>query len=110
MIFTEIRELPLADIQRYHSIIDGTTKWPSSWPDRYETIEVLSVDFGGGWEMDINICHGEPTPYVDAVLFHDGCEVYAWEISETLVGEWQVVLGDDINRAFRLDIRAEESA
>lgn len=107
MIFTETRELPLADIQRFNGILDGTIKWPSTWPDRYETIEVLSVNFGDGWEIDINICFGEPTPYVDAVLFENGCEVYAWEIAEDIVGEWQVVLDGTINKAFRLEIAVE---
>ena len=109
MIFIEIRELPQADIRRYHSILDGTRPWPVT-PDRDEVILVLSVDFGYGWEMDVNICKGEPTPYVDVVLFHDGCEVYSWEICDELVGEWQVVLGADLNRAFRLEIRPEENA
>lgn len=104
MIFTEDRELPKADIERFQSIIDGTTEWPSA--DR-DVIDVLSVDFGYGWEVDINICRGIPTPYVDAILFHEGHEVYLWEISECVTGEWAVVLGEDINRAFRLQVFAK---
>lgn len=103
MIFTEDRELPRADIERFQSIIDGTSPWPSD----NDTIEVLTVDFGYGWEIDINIVNGEPTPFVDVMLFHDGSEVYAWEISERVTGEWAVVLGEDINRAFRLQVFAK---
>lgn len=107
MIFTETVEMSLEDIKRYDGIINGTIAWPSTWPDRYETISVLTVNFGDGWEADVNICSGDPTPYVDAILFHDGCEVYLWEITENIVGEWQCVLGGDINRAFRFEIAAE---
>lgn len=110
MIFTETRELPEADIKYFQSILDGETPWPTDRPYDDEMITAVTVDFGYGWEIDVNIVKGEPTPYVDAILFHDGHEVYTWEISETLVGEWQVVLGADLNRAFRLEIWPEESA
>ena len=81
--------------------------WEEMLKLEHETIEVATVAFGDLWEMDVNICHGEPTPFVDAVLFHDGSEVYAWDISEEITGEWQVVIGEE-NRAFKLEIRAEE--
>ncbi len=108
MIFTETVLLSAEDIKRYNGILDGTVAWPDDLPEHTETILAASVHFGDLWEMDVSICPGEPTPFVDAVLFHDGCECYAWDISEVIHGEWQVVLGDDIGRAFKLEIRAEE--
>ena len=104
MIFTEIVELPKDEVVRFKGIIDMTNEL---CPPIWDTVEAVSVDFGYGWEIDINICNGEPSPYVDAVLFHDGCEVYTWEITDSVLGEWQVVLGGDINRAFRLEIFPE---
>lgn len=105
MIYHETRTIPIADVRRYQDIIDSKVGWLTVWPDDTEVIEVLSVDFGNGWEIDINIVKGEPTPYVDAILFEHGCEVYAWEISESLIGELSVVLSKD---EFHLEIFAEK--
>lgn len=107
MIFTEIRELPLADIQHFQSILDGETPWPTDRLYDDEMITAVTVNFGDGWEIDVNIVKGEPTPYVDAILFHDGHEVYTWEIAEDITGEWSVVLDGTINKAFRLEIAVE---
>lgn len=107
MIFTETREIPEADLVRLQAIIDGKSPWPERTLYAEDIISVLAIEFGDGWEMDINIVKGEPTPYVDAILFHDGSEVYTWEIRERVTGCWELVLGGDINRAFRLEVFLE---
>ena len=110
MIFTELVLLPADEIKRLQGILDKTLPWPSVYPDRYETFTAASVSFGDDWEIDVNIVAGEMSkPFVDVVLFQGGCEVYGWDLADTILGEWQVVLGDDINRAFKLEIRQEEA-
>lgn len=107
MIYTKIVELPLADIKRLQSIIDGTIPFPDQRPHGDEIMCVSSFDFGDGWEIDINIVKGQPTPYLDAILYHHGCEVYGWDISEEIMGEWTVVLGGELDVAFRYEIAPE---
>ncbi len=108
MIYTETVLLPKDEIVRLQGILDKTLPWPAVYPDRYETFTAVSVSFGDDWEMDVNICACEEKPYVDVTLYQSGCEVYGWDISDLIMGEWQVVLGDDIGRAFKLEIRQEE--
>ena len=118
MIYTEIVLLPKDELKRFQDLLDGTVEW-SHGSDALEIsdkidyvdsdiIHAVGVAFGDLWEMDVNIVNGKDKPFIDAVLFHDGCECYAWDISDNIVGEWQVVLGDDIGRAFKLEVRAEE--
>lgn len=52
-----------------------------------ETIATYTAKFDDGIEADIKLCNGD-TPYVDAVLFHNGCEVAVLEVSDTLDGEY----------------------
>lgn len=44
-------------------------------------LHCLSADLGDGYEVDIKIVNGnqESGPYVDAVLFHLGCELECLE-------------------------------
>ena len=46
---------------------------------RDEVLHTETTDFGFGWEADIKIVNSESGPYVDAVLFHNGCEVMCLE-------------------------------
>jgi len=104
MISAKVFLLPKAEIQRLQGIIDMTNEL---CPPIWDTVEAVTWNFGGGWEIDINICNAEPSPYVDAVLFHGGSEVYAWEICDDIVGEWHVIL-NEFERAFKFEIRSEE--
>ncbi len=109
MMFTETVLLPKEKLEYFQNLLAGTIDWParpsSSAPD---IIYAAYAEFGDGWELDVNIVQGFDKPFVDAILFHDGSECYGWDITDSILGEWQVVLGDDINRAFKLEIRAEE--
>jgi len=106
MIYTAIREMSATDIAKYESALLGET-WPLKYPDDDDSVLVMSHDFGDGWEIDVKITKGNPTPFLDVMLFEDGCEVYAWELSEELLGEWTVVMGGNIDAAFRFEIAAE---
>lgn len=107
MIYTKTVEIPIDDIKRLQSIVDGTIPFPTDNSYVDEIICVSSFDFGDGWEIDINIVKGEPTPYIDAILYHNSCEVYGWELSEEITGEWSVVLGGELDVAFRYEIAPE---
>lgn len=50
-------------------------------PDSGELIETFTADLGDGYEVDIKIVNGDEQagPYVDAVLFHMGCELCCLE-------------------------------
>jgi hypothetical protein len=52
-----------------------------------DVIQTWSANFGDGIEADIKLVNGD-TPYIDAVLFQDGCEVNVLDVSETLLGEY----------------------
>ena len=54
---------------------------------------IYTVDFGEGEQADIKACNGNP-PYVDAVLFRDGCEICVAEPSDNLLGEYYLETED----------------
>lgn len=53
-----------------------------------EMMNSFTVVFGNGIEADIKFCNGDTGPWIDAVLFKDGCEVHVLEVSDTLEGEY----------------------
>ncbi len=106
MIYTAIRELPLHKIAEYRDILAGKS-WPLKYPDDDDSVLVMSHDFGDGWEIDIKIIKGDPTPFLDVILYEHGCEVHGWEISDEVLGEWSVVMGGVVNAAFRFEIARE---
>ena len=55
---------------------------------RDELLYSFSVSFGNGIEADIKVYNGDG-PFVDAILFHDGSEVFIMEpCVEQLDGEY----------------------
>lgn len=46
-----------------------------------EVIDKFTADFKKGFSVDIKVVNGEP-PYIDAILFKNGCEVYMLEAHE----------------------------
>lgn len=107
MIYTAQRELPQAKITELEAILSGKEPWPLNWPDDDEIIQIITHDFGDGWEIDINLVKGEPTPYIDAILYEKGCEVYGWELTDKVLEEWSVVMGGVIDTAVRFEIVKE---
>lgn len=106
MIYTAIRELSADKIAEYGAVLKGKA-WPLKWPDDDDSFLVMSHNFGDGWEIDIKITKGEPTPFLDVILYEHGCEVHGWDISDDILGEWSVVMGGVINAAFRFEIAPE---
>lgn len=48
-----------------------------------------TVDFGDGIEVDIKICGADnETPWTEAVMFCDGCEVSCSDAEDDIYGEW----------------------
>lgn len=110
MIFTKTVLISAEEIKNYNGILDGTVEWPTTVGHK-DAILVASIDFDDGWEIDVNICKGESTPYVDAILFRDGAEIYTWEIAKAIDGEWEVDLGGarrSERLVFKLYIQEEE--
>ena len=56
-----------------------------------EVIHTLTAHFGGGIEADIKVCNGD-SPYVDPVLFENGSELLALDVTDTLLGSYRFVL------------------
>ncbi len=53
-----------------------------------ETIKTWTAFFGDHIEADIKVVNGDGGPYVDAVLFEEGCEITFLDVGDTLVGEY----------------------
>lgn len=70
-----------------------------------DTIAVFTAEFGGGFSADIKVVNGEP-PYIDAVLFKNGCEVYMVEPHEFLLG---VYVFECLNKEFRVRLLNTDS-
>lgn len=55
------------------------------------TVETFTANFGndetGLVEVDIKVCDGN-TPFIDAVIFVDGCDCGCLDVEDTLVGEY----------------------
>ena len=73
-----------------------------------------TVNFGGGYEMDIKLCgvrynekEESNKPWTEAVLFKNGSEVCCTEPGDEFFGEWQCVVGEDVYIAF---VTAEQPA
>ena len=66
--------------------------------DKYgDMIDCLTFDLGDGYEIDLKLCNGDDDagPYIDVVLFHDGCEVSCLEPEfEELEGEYSFEVCD----------------
>lgn len=61
---------------------------------KYETAFCKTVTFANGYQMDIKVCTDTPedgTIWSEAVLFTpEGCEVACTEVSDGLLGEWEL--------------------
>ena len=70
----------------------------------YNTEATYSANFGNGLEVDIKLCDvpSENTPYVDAVMFHDGNEIGLLDVGENLAGEY--IFDDPDNKGEKLKV------
>lgn len=62
---------------------------------RCEVVTTYTAIFGGGIEADIKVCNSESSPYIDAVLFEDGCEIALLDVSDILLGEYIFMVDED---------------
>tara|TARA_B100001123_G_scaffold360949_1_gene417260 strand:- start:130 stop:429 length:300 start_codon:yes stop_codon:yes gene_type:complete len=69
-----------ADLMQRYLDSDGS--------DYVRTIQTYTASFSDGVEADVKVCEGNP-PFVDAVLYEDGCEVQIREVSDELLGKYQ---------------------
>ena len=65
--------------------------------DRDGVLETFTVKFPGtDYEADIKIVNGDPSPYVDAVLFDSGAEVCVIpDVADKLDGEYVFDMGEN---------------
>jgi hypothetical protein len=90
-------ELPAHQLQSLQEFLD------SPGEDRVATLATFTADFGNGIEADIKVCQGDP-PFVDAVLFDNGCEVCLREVSDRLEGEY---LFDHAGQQYQVTITSQ---
>jgi hypothetical protein len=62
--------------------------------DKVATFETYTGRFANGVEVDIKVCDGDP-PFVDSVLFENGCELAIGEVTGTLLGTYCFQVGED---------------
>jgi len=74
-----------------------------------DTIATFTANFGGGLEADIKVCNTESDskPYVDAVLFQDGCEVGLLDVGDELAGEYLFDDPDNPGEELQVIVREE---
>lgn len=53
-----------------------------------ETVYRYTATFDFNIEADIKVCNSDTGPYIDAVLFEDGCEIGFLEVGGVLLGEY----------------------
>lgn len=54
------------------------------------TIVTYTADFGKGIQADIKVCDAdkESTPFIDAVLFHEGSDIGCLDVGDELLGKY----------------------
>lgn len=62
---------------------------------RCEVLKTYTAFFGDDIEADIKVCNGDTGPWVDAVLFENGCEIGLLEPDDTLEGEYVFTIDGD---------------
>jgi hypothetical protein len=80
--------IPTDEIQECQKFLD------SHGQDKIATFETYTGKFSNGVEVDIKVCDGDP-PFVDPVLFEDGCELATGEVRDALLGEYRFKVGED---------------
>ena len=76
-------------IDKYNQLMqptDGIVDYEKNDIPRYATIDSWTVDFGDGYEVDIEVCssnYNDPL-WCEAVLFLHGSEVCRTDVSDTL--------------------------
>ncbi len=106
MIYVEYFDVPRKLFDKYEPVLLGTQEWLDG---DEEVVTVFSVDMGDSFVVDFNLTNCErDKPYLDVILFDDGCEMYTWEIRESLLGCWEAVFGGVTQKAFRVETFAED--
>ena len=108
MIYVENFDIPRKTFDLYEAILRGERPWEDGIVGDVgvgqDMITAFSVDMGDDYVIDFNITKCEQNvPYLDIILFEDGCEVYSWPISDTLLGCWEAVFGGVTQSAFRVE-------
>ena len=79
-------EMKPADIDPMEKLLRRHTAVPDA--KECDVLHTLSFRFNKTMEADIKVCNGDTGPWVDAVLFNNGCEVAVLEPSDSLAGEY----------------------
>ena len=86
---------------RHEKVINLSFNELSAWQNYLDgegdnnltTVKTFTGDFGpkaeGDITVDIKVCNGEGSPFVDAVLFQDGYEVGCLDVRDTLAGTYE---------------------
>jgi hypothetical protein len=88
VLFKTVILVPGAEVRECEEFLNGKGE------DQVDTFRTFSGKFENGFEVDIKVCQGDP-PFVDPVLFEDGCEVAIGEVTGTLLGTYRFKLGVD---------------
>ena len=79
-------------VQEIQALLDKDVAVEDAGSD--EIMNTFTVDFGDGIQADINFINTDNGPYLDAILFNQGSEVFVLEPSYMLVGEYPFTFGD----------------
>ena len=103
VIYIKHYDIPREVYDRFQAILNGTREWE----DEGDSVTVFSIAFDEGWEIAFSCVPPTEKPYLDVILFQNGEEVWGWEISDSLLGCWETVMGGYINAAFRVETFVE---
>jgi len=83
---TKLLKIPFEEVEEIQKILN------SKGDGTLNTIKTYTTKFGdngeGNVEVDIKVCDGEGSPFIDAVIFQDGSEIACLDIRDKLVGEY----------------------
>ncbi len=112
MIYVEHFDIPRATFDLFEEILRGNLPWKDGIEGGVgigqDMITAFSINMGDDFVIDFNVTQCErDKPYLEVILFEDGCEFYTWEISDSLLGCWETVFGGVIQKAFSVETFVE---
>ncbi len=76
--------VPASEADEIQGWLDSGKQIPDA--GETETVKTYTAVFMDDFEADIKVCNGDTGPYIDAVLFEEGCEVKFLAVRDTFLG------------------------
>ena len=108
--YTQIIEIPKKDYELYSKLLTmtGNEIYAKYGFKRDETF-TYTANFPNNTECDVKlvICENEDKPYIEAILFQNGCEIAVSDVGDNIIDTW--TLTDDNNVIYTVITKIEES-